>query len=148
MQVYNSTSAFKEGHAIWVIPDAASSSWNQKIDWHCNLLLTRTKHKTTKPLPKNWETSGAKEKLNIKESTASLNYTCITAKKNFPCEIIIEIPYTNNISQWISEIQTLSLNFNELPLRIFLPKNSDPSAFEELWTKNKKHISLVKETYE
>lgn len=148
MQVYNSSSAFKEGHAIWVIPDESSSSWNQKIDWHCNLLLTRTKYKTIKPLPKNWEESGVKDKLNFKESSAPLNYTCITAKKNFPCDIIIEVPYNSDINKWITEVYKLSVNFKELPLRIFLPRESDPSLFEELWTWNKKHISLVKETNE
>ena len=145
MQTYASSSAFKEGHSIWIVPDQKYSNWNNKIDWHCNLLLTRTKHKAHRKLPDSWVESGLEEKLKLKTKNTPLSYTCITAKKNLPCEIIIEVPYSGNIMTWAAEIHKLSTNFKELPLRIFLPKGAEPSDFEDLWSWNKKHLSVVRE---
>ena len=142
MEVYSESSALKEGHSLWIIPDPASSHWNKKIDWYCNLLLARTKSKKAKLITDPY--GPFKFDLDYLNNQ-KLKYTCITAKKNLPCDMIIEVPYSNHTETWLEEIFNLSQSFNQIPLRIFLPQGINTSTVENLWKWNKKHISIVKD---
>lgn len=131
IQILSPVNAFNPGSDLWCLPHFEHSRWVKKVDWYLNFQLTKSllhEKKVHAPqLTKLIEDTGSpifKSPLPEKKSLM------ISSDKLLPNRWTIMVPYEQNISLWVSEIQKIYTQMKSPTLRIFLPHNEEERNFE------------------
>ena len=98
-----------------------SSRWVDKIDWHCNFQLAKTKLNSLQILPDKIKEICKEEDFNFKEIRCEANAPVMIAGESYlPCRYIIQLPFEKEQS-WFEKANQLGLNLKCSKLRLFIP---------------------------
>lgn len=121
-QVLANVSALSPGHQLWVVPEAAHSKWNQRIDWHLNFQITRTTRQQMPSTPETLnETLTAIEWQPPVFKAPDNSPIMIYSPHRVPARWVVVLPANEGRAAWMKRLRALWTKLKKPSLRVFLP---------------------------
>jgi len=137
MNVLSLASAFNPGSDLWIVPDAESCRWTQKIDWYLNFQIINCQRHLS-PETRNFTKYIQKEVgLDPYDVITPKNAPLmITSEGSFPNKWVVVVPMAATFDIWVREISNIWENLKHPSLRIFLPTGQNTGTFNQAWQKH------------
>lgn len=125
------------GADLWVLPALAESSWVARIEWFCNMQLSKNSLHNTQEVPDTLKVILQECELPLYKfdehlNTETLQKVLIPSEKWFPNRWLLSLPYKEK-DPWAKAIETTWIQLKKPSIRIFLPTQLNKSTATTLF---------------